>query len=237
MLYFIHGTDYGKVLEKSKSMISAMLQKKPDASLFKLNTENWSDGQLQEFVGGQGLFENKYIVTLSKILEEKEMAESALSILEEIAQSDNIFIWTEEKVDTKTLKKIEKCATKVQAFEKKETATGPTFNIFSLGDALVARDKKSLWIMYHQALQFFAPEEIHGTLFWQVKSMLLAAKTKSADEAGLKPFVYSKSKKGAGNYSEVELTALSTNLVSLYHNARRGKGDLDILLEHFILGV
>lgn len=237
MLYFIHGTDYIKVLEKSKQMVDAMLSKKPDASLFKLNTENWSDTQLQEFVGGQGLFENKYIVSISKILEEKDKAETTLAILSQIADSDNIFIWTEEKVDKKTLGKIEKLATKTQVFEKKTEAKKYDFNIFSLGDALIARDKKRLWILYQEALRFHAPEEIHGTIFWQVKNILLSFKTSSATEAGLKPFVYSKAKQATEKYSKEEADAMSSGLIDLYHRARRGGTELDIALEKFILSI
>lgn len=238
MLYFIHGTEYMKVVDKSHGLVEPMLSKKPDASLFKLNTDNWSDAQIQELVGGQGLFENKYIVQISKVLDNKEIADVILKILPDIAESQNIFIWTEEKVDSKTLKKIEKSAEKVQVFDKKEVKDRwKEFNIFSLGDALVARDKKKLWIGYTEALRHHAPEEIHGTLFWQVKSMILASKTKSPAESGLKPFVYTKSLKGSTKYSSEELHQLSSDLINLYHNARRGKVELDIALERFVLGV
>lgn len=237
MLYFIHGSDYLKVLEKSKNLVDSMLSKKPDASLFRLNSENWSPNSLQELVQGQGLFENKYIVTMSRLLEEKEIADFAVSVLGEISESPNIFIWTEESVDKKTLAKIEKYAEKVQIFEKKTLAQKADFNIFSLGDSLLSRDKKQLWILYQEALRVFAPEEIHGTLFWQVKSAVLASKAKDADDSGLKPFVYSKSKRAGLKYSPAELDNLSSSLVRIYHEARRGKTELEVGLEKFVLGL
>ena len=67
--------------------------------------------------------------------------------------------------------------------------------------------------------------------------MLLSAKAGTAIEADLKPFVYSKAKGYLKNYSEKELILLSSNLVALYHDARRGKGELETNLEKFILKI
>ena len=61
MLYLIHGTDIQKSLAKARKMVETMIIKKPNASLFKINSDNFDLAQIQEFVGGQGLFENKYI--------------------------------------------------------------------------------------------------------------------------------------------------------------------------------
>jgi len=67
--------------------------------------------------------------------------------------------------------------------------------------------------------------------------MLLAHTSSTADEAGLNPFVYQKAKQGTRKYSPEELKQLSSSLVSLYHDARRGKHGLDEALERFVLSV
>jgi len=237
MLYFIHGTDIKKVVEKAHGLVNAMLVKKPNASLFKISTDNWSEETLQELLVSQALFENKYIVELSRLIDSDDVKESLVDSLKEIQESENIFIWLEEEVDSKTLSKIEKFAEKVQQFDSKIEIKKVEFNIFSLADALGNKDKKKLWMLYQDAKKFFAVEEIHGTLFWQAKSMLISTKTKSATESGLKPFVYNKSSKMAKNFSPEELLNLSSKLISISHDSRRGIHDFGIALERFCLEI
>ena len=80
-----------------------------------------------------------------------------------------------------------------------------------------------------------APEEIHGALAWQARAMVLASKTKTAAEAGLKPFVYSKAKSFVARLTPEKTENLSRELVSLYHESRAGRGALADLLESFLL--
>ena len=68
------------------------------------------------------------------------------------------------------------------------------------------RDKKGAWAEYQKVLkEGLVPEEIHGILFWQIKTMLLASSSKSSVEADLNPFVFKKAKEFSKNYSEDEL--------------------------------
>jgi hypothetical protein len=141
-------------------------------------------------------------------------------------------------VDTETLRAITDAAEKVQSFTLKEKKGKPDFNIFSLTDAFGRRDKKNLWVLFQKAVESGAvPEEIHGILFWQLKSMLLAHACKSAAEAGVKPFVWSKARTFAKNWSEEELKNLSAKMVSLYHDAHRGIYEFPIALERLILTI
>ncbi len=110
--------------------------------------------------------------------------------------------------------------------------------MFSLTDALGRRDKKQLFVLYQKAkMNKSAAEEIHGILFWQIKAMLQAAAAKNAQDSGLNPYVYQKSLASLKNFSEQELKAISSRLVSIYHEARRGMVDFDVALEKFILEV
>ena len=134
----------------------------------------------------------------------------------------------------KELNKIEKFAEKVWHYElnKKEIKEE---NIFLITDYVIERDKKNLWIEYQKLKNIFAVEEIHGTLFWVMKNILLISKTKSMHETGLKMFVYSKTKKAIQKFSQDELDEKFWNLTKSLNDSRRGGADLDILLEKWIL--
>lgn len=242
MLYFIYG-EPNKCFEKSAKLIDSMLLKKPDSEVFKISVENFDKNKLKELIGGQSLFSKKYIVQISRLSESKEGIESVLDKLDEVKKSDNVFVWVDPAVSKEVLKKIEKYAEKVQEFSKSNGGSDKKrederFPIFSLTDALGERNSKKLWLLYVEAIKAgIPPEEIHGVLWWQVKTMLMTNQTNSAEEAGLKPFVYSKAKKYAKNFSKDELENLANKMITVYHESRRGGADLENRLEKLILGL
>jgi DNA polymerase III delta subunit len=237
MIIFIHGENTEKARNKAHELIDSLRKKKPDASFFKINSENWNEGLITEYAMGQGLFSNKYIVFLDKICENKDLKDSFIDKLDEMKSSENVFIILEGKLDKITITKIEKRSDKVQLFELIEkTYKKEDFNIFSLGEALGNRDKKNLWILYRSALNNGkVPEEIHGTLFWQLKSIAIASKTDSATNSGLSPFVFSKSKNYLKNFKQQEIFNMLNTLISISHDSRRGIGEIETSLERWIL--
>lgn len=115
---------------------------------------------------------------------------------------------------------------------------GVGFNIFSLTDAIGARKKREAWMFYQKALASgMSAEEIFYKIFWQVKTMLLASRTKNAGEADMKDFPYNKAKSFLKNFSTHELQGLSANLVIGYHEIRRGKEEMETFIEKFVLGL
>ncbi|MFA6338579.1 MAG: hypothetical protein WCW87_00755 [Candidatus Paceibacterota bacterium] len=229
-----------------------MQAKKPDAAYIKFDNESISPERLEEVIGGQGLFSIKSIVEISNVLSDKKSKDVLMDKVKEIAESENVFIIRETKVNKPELEKFKKYAKQVQCFElkvKKEVGRKfglgdgnffslQDFNVFSLADALGNRDKKNLWILYQKANQLNIPaEEIHGLLFWQFKTIALSRLAKSAEEADLKPFVYSKSKRYAQNFTEKETKSFLSRLVSMYHDSHRGIYDFNIALEKFILSL
>jgi DNA polymerase III delta subunit len=109
---------------------------------------------------------------------------------------------------------------------------------FAFTDAIGARDKKEAWIQFQREL---ASGLVAEQLFWsvakQIKNLLLAKRTSSASEADLNPFVYKKLKANVNNFKEGELENLSEGLVLGYHQARRGKGEIEMLLEKMLLNL
>ena len=238
MLYLLYGEDIESARKKANELVETLRVKKPDASFVALNDENWHKGQFEELLGGQGLFERKAIIFLKRAFANEEASEIILEKLPEIQKSENIFILLEGNLLKEIGDKLKKFSEKVQEFELKglQTKTKEKFNIFALADVLGRRDKKSLWVLYQKALrEGFKLEEIIGTLFWQVKSMILASRVKTAKEAGMNPYPFSKAKSFLKNWKEVELKNLSSKFVSLYHDSHRGLSDFEIALEILIL--
>ncbi len=247
MIYFYYGTDAEMARKKAKITVDSLLVKKPDATLIKIGDENLPADKIIELVGGQALFSSKYIVFFHNTFDNKENKELILKSLKEIAGSDNIFIFAEGKMDKTALVKIEKYAEKVQEFiksaktlDKKEKLAliGEKIDFFEFADALGRRDKRGLWVLFQDALaEQVSAEEINGIFFWQVKSMLLAKKCKTAEEAGMKSFPFQKAREYSRNYKDGELEKLSSELAGMFHEAHRGNIDFHVALEKFILSL
>jgi DNA polymerase III delta subunit len=217
MIYFLHGTDIDKARTKAHEMVDALLKKKPDASFFTMNNENWSMAQIQEYSGGQGLFAQKYIVFLDRLCEDKKIKEDFLDYIKEIGESENIFILLEGKLDKATITKIEKKSEKTQEFALPKEEKKEEYNAFALANAVGNRDRKNAWVLYRQAIdKGDAPEALHGMIFWKVKQMMTS---------------YS------STYSKEELYSLADRLVSVYHDSRRGVHELETGVEAFILSL
>lgn len=235
MIYFIHGTDTHKSRKKMHEILQGLSVKRPNSEVFKLTPENWSEVQFEELVQSLGLFEQKYIVVLDFLFSNKEAKEFILERLNRMQEVEHWFLILDGKVDAVTAKKIEKLSYKTQEFEKKEAKKEAPI-IFSITDKLLTRDKKGLWVSYLDLINQGIPaEEIHGVFFWAVKNMIIASKVGSQKESGLAPYSYSKALSGGRNYKEEELQEMSSGLVEMTHKVRQGEGELEILMEKWIL--
>jgi len=236
MLYLFYGTDRNKALEKALVIIDKKLEEKKDAMIFKVDQENLTQDLLSELCGSQGLFEQKFIVHLKDVFQDELSKSVILKFLKDIKESENVFIWTEGSILKKDLTKIEKHTDKVWEHIAKEKLEVKE-NIFAITNYLLARDKKNLWIEFQNLRKVFATEEIHGTLFWAFKNVALVSKSKNAEDSGLKPFVYSNSKKALTKFSQEEVGEKFWTLTKILGDSRRGEGELDVLLEKWILSV
>ena len=255
MLYVFHGSDTHAALTKATTLVASLRVKKPDASYVRVEAGQWTSSIIEEHLGGQGLFSNKYIIFLDRVTENIEAKEQLPEFIEAIQESSNIFILLETKLNAELKKAVEKHAEKVVECGKEEKVgayaggagganSGSGFgksdesNVFALADAFGSRDRFKAWSLFRQAIDAgVQPENISGTLFWQMKSMMLAREANSAGEAGVSPFVFSKAKKHAGNYSGEELQNLVTSLITIYHEGHRGRGDIELGLERMMLGL
>lgn len=234
MIYFFYG-DPNKVFVKSKQLIDSLVKRNPDATFLKIDSENFDNYDISELIGGQSLFTKKQIIYLKRLFENKNSSDELLKSIKDIKDSENIFIIAEEKLNKKDFNKIEKNSVKTQSFEIKDKAPIKDNSIFGLTDAFGNRDSKKLWVLYREKIKTNRPEEIHGILWWQIKSMLSVFKSETAQDSGLKPFVYNKNKRFNQNFTQKELETKANQLVDLLHESRRSGPELEIALEKFIL--
>ncbi len=244
MLYVFHGTDIPSSQAKASTLAQSLRAKRPDAAFVHVTADDWHSSIIEEHLGGQGLFSNKYIVLIDRVTENSEAKETLPEFVESMKESTNIFILLEGKVLTDLKKKLDTYAEKIVVSDEKAAAgsfgsSGKNeFNIFALADAIGSRDSFKAWSIYRQAVEKgIEAESIIGTLFWQMKSIALSAEAKTAVQAGLSPFVFSKSQKYARNYSAGELNTLMGTLISVYHDSHRGLRDSELAVEKVLLGL
>jgi DNA polymerase III delta subunit len=236
MLYVFHGSNIEKAKDKSSTLIKSLQTKRPDALFVKIDSDNWDDVLIEENLSGQGLFSSKYIILLDRLSENSEAKEKILGFISAMQESPNIFIVLEGKLLAEPKKVYEKYAEKMVICDELDTNTlskKKDFNVFALGDAFGARDNIKAWTLYRQAIDSgIEPENIVGTLFWQVKSIILAAGAKNTGESGLNPFVYNNCKRFAKNHSLPELRNFLRKLIVTYHDGHR---DMEIGVEKLLL--
>ncbi|KKS76531.1 MAG: hypothetical protein UV64_C0024G0005 [Parcubacteria group bacterium GW2011_GWC1_43_11b] len=238
MLYLIYGPDTVKAQNKYNDLIASLRTKQPNSAVFLLNRENFNAGQWAELLVGQSLFYEKYIVGLNRLLNEKEFGELVIKNLAVISQSPHIFILIEETIDLKIFEQIEKSADKVLFFKKEETEAEEKGNEFAVAEALARRDKKKLWLEYNRSLaEGKEADMVFWQIWWQLRMLLIAKTTKQKAPKSIKPFVFSKAVRGAGNYSEDELKSLAGKLVNFYHKHFIGSENFVFGLEKIILEI
>jgi DNA polymerase III delta subunit len=237
MLYIFHGTDTSTSSKKMLATISAMTKKKPDASFFRIEDGKLTQDTVNELTQSQGLFEQKYIVEIQYPFEKADTKDVFLKNLKELSESENIFLVLEGKILKADLNKIEKKAEKLFEHNADKAVNKDSFNLFSLADAVGNKDKKNGWVILQNAFKKnISPEEIHGVLWWQVKS-IYSSMVGSASETGMKDFTYNKSKRFAEKYRKDDVEKIMNELIEMSHDAHLGERDFKLSLEKFILSL
>ncbi len=234
MLYVFLGTDSAKRREKRDRLAEKL--SKGESVIFRDET-NVTSSEVEELFSAATLFGEPLVVVLEDTLSSSEFEEYALKHLSEMSESKNHFIISETSILKAGRTKLEKYAESLEEFLlKKEENKKPPFNTFALTDAFAARDKKKTWMIYREAMAAgIDPREITGVLFWMIKALVLSKKTKSAEEAGLNPFVFKKAQRFALLFKDEELASLSAQLVDTYHKGQAGEIEFEEGLEAYLL--
>lgn len=182
-----------------------------------------------------GMFDPEIVLIIDRPLDSADGKEYLFEHAESLNASKTKVFVIQSEVDTVTRKKLEKLGA-VEVFEEKARAEVPPPSAFALVDAMQAGDRKRAWILYRELVSHgVSAEEVHGTLAWAARGVVLASNTKSADEAGMKPYPYGKAKDVARRLRPGEAEVQSSELVRLYHDARMGRGSLEDLVEIYLL--
>lgn len=231
MLYVFFGNDGILVRQKAHGFLDEEAGEK-DARV-QLSAETYTPGVLAEMASASSLFTDQEVVLVDSFSLDEETFEELLASVEALATSTNIFVVIEDALTAEQKKVFSTHAIKM--VEVKKAAT-KKFNPFLLADGLAHRDKKSLWLLLNEAWRNgVSNEEIVGILFWQIKVLRLAECTRSASEAGQKPFVYDKAKRALQKFKKGELEKMSREVVSMYHDGHLGKRDMSLALERWVL--
>lgn len=239
MLYVYYGEDTDVARKRVQATVGSMLAKNPDALYFRITPEVLGEYDFDELTGSQALFKSEYVVVLDSLFGSKEGEEVVLANIEKISVAPHPFFVLDGKLLAPARKKLEKHAEKVYEFTPKTAPKAESFNTFSLTDALGEKNIKKLWTLFREAKhRGVSDEEIHGILFWMLKSLVLSGKTDSPEEAGMKPYPYNKAKRFLKNFNSAEsLEGSLARFALLPQHARRRGTPLEIELERFILSL
>jgi hypothetical protein len=232
MIFLVTGTDRRRAVDYfNRCLVDAT------GELFNFQPDNFDPDNFREKLLGKNLFTGSHTVA-ARDLSELAVARTAVQELGDVLAATPHRVWFLETGEGNDL------ATWLQerADEIKTFILPPTqkvkFNPFSLADALGARDRQRLWLLFQEALaDGLEPDEIFWKLFWQAKNMLLVAVSRPGEETGLKPFVAGKARRAAQNYTSVELQALFGQLVDLYHSHYPNSDEFNFSLEKLILTI
>jgi DNA polymerase III delta subunit len=198
-----------------------------------IDAERYEPGLVREAASGASLFGASAVFVLDTPAVDADFATEVADNLSLIAASPHTFIVIEGKLLAAEKKPYQKYAA---VMEERAGERAERFNTFAFADALARKDRKALWLLYQDARRAdIAAEEIAGVLWWQLKTLRLAAATNSAAEAGIKDYPYRKAKGALKNFTASELEQLSMGLLTTQHESRRGVYDLDLALEHWLL--
>lgn len=228
MLYILLGSDVAKAKMRGTELAKG-------SELVRFGEGGESFASVLGYLSARGLFAPKTTLLLDRPLEDAEGKLLLTEHAKDLAEGEALVIVIEIALGAPILKVIPKSA-KIEHFDIKEKSEAPPLSAFALTDSFAIGDRKNSWITYRRLIEAGSqPEEIHGILMWQARAMVVASKAKTAEEAGLKPFVYSKAKKAGARLGEVGCEEISRSLVRMVHQSRMGGGNLGDLLEAFLL--
>ncbi len=201
----------------------------------QIDGDTSTPGIFADAVGATSLFGEAMLFVVDAAGAKAEFKTELIDSLPALKESPHAFLVIEGALLADEKKKYAKFADSMEEFK---AAAAERYNVFAMADSLAKKDKKMLWVQLQEATAAgLSAEEIIGTHWCQLKSLRLAALTKTAEEAGMKDFPYQKAKRALGAFKPGELEALSHSLLAVYHDGHAGVRDIEVGLERWVLGV
>ena len=232
MLYVFCGNRFS-ARERAREFVHACRKKREQAEYIHLSPDV-SQQSPEELLLGQGLFENKYIVFCDELISDA-VSDHLMNNITAYRESPHVFIVFEPSLSPAQEKHFAKCDVSVQRFADQEKRED-TRSLFAFTDVFMKHDRVKTFTALHRALlRGESPTSLLNILLWQLRMLALVSGAQNATEAGVKPFVYTKTK-GAisafGNPFDVFLDAERI----VRQGRLRGETDEEII-EHIVLVV
>jgi DNA polymerase III delta subunit len=234
MLHVYFGNDVTTVRGLALGAVETLVAASP-ARVSKLEASSYAPGVIANLLGSVSLFGEQELYLIDTPSDDPDFYAEVTEAAEAMGESSNQFVIIEGALLAPEKKKF---APYASTMEETKQGASSTFNVFALAEAVAKKDKKSLWVLLQEAKRNgSSAEEIIGILWWQLKTMRIAAITGSAAEADMKDFSYNKAKSALRNFGPGELETVSLNLLKIYHAGHGGVRDIDEGLEEWVLGL
>lgn len=231
MLQVFYGTDTVVVRREALAAIDALTAK--GYTLARYSAEEYAPGLIPNLLQADSLFGTKEVVLFDTPSDDPDFYDAVSALAPDLQVSVVPFVVIETAVLAPQLRVFTNAGAVVHEAKK---AVAGRFNTFAMADALLTRDKKSLWILLQEARRAeVASEEIIGILWWQLKTLRLTYVAPTASAAGLKDFPYNKAKRAQSKFNQSEIDSLSRSLLVIYHDGHAGRYDLSSALEAWVL--
>jgi len=208
MIYIYTGSD-------TKNKILKIKKLSEKRNLIFLKDNEITHNILLEYASTSSLFGESFSIVVNNLIKDNKISFDK-NLFENLANSETIFFFLEEKINSLDNKKYEKFS-KIENFEELIIKKKENNISFDIANSFALKDKMKTWFLFNQAMESnISPEAISGVLFWKIKSLLNEKKS---------------------IFSKEELKNCSSSLVSIYHKAHLGELDFNISLEKFLLNV
>jgi hypothetical protein len=189
---------------------------------------------LAEALQQQSIFGGRGIVVIDGILDHEDGEEFYRQ--KSILQDSPHAVFIRETAPKKEIVALFKEIGTVEEFPLRKIIEKNTD--FAIADAVAMRDKRAAWVeLVKQQRAGASMEEVHGKIFWAVKTLYLCA-TQTKEEvlkAGVKDFTYRNYQPRSKNFLVHELEEKLGELKHVYHRAHQGDAELGLFLEQFLL--
>lgn len=232
-----------------KDLVLGFKKKPAFGELFRIDFEEMGKEQIEALFRGGNIFEQKNVLVCERLFEDEKNRDFVLNLLSVAKESENIFIFWEEKMGKEVLKKIMPFIEKTQEFKIDGVSQdkGPAKKdnrIFTLTDALSQRKRRQAFGIFHKLTSSgITAEDIFWIFFWQFKNLLLMHRYEGASQSlvqkntGLHPFVIKKTIGASKNFRQEEIEERIEALIDLWQEVRLSNKDLLESLELFVLSI
>jgi len=239
MLAIIVGGTYKDRVAKTENVLKGLslgtLKDVSKVSYVSVLSKDIDRTELISLSGGLGFFNDERVVVIEGGLEDSILWDVVVAHARGFVSSAHKIFFREEDLSEDKTTKLKELGGLIFTL-----TVGPKNREYfpaGLTDALLARDRKNLWITYMEEIASGkSPEELHGLLVWQMNA--LAQTAHNSVNPGLKPFVYEKCKKAIQKYSHTDIEKKYTSLISLVGEARsKNSAPLHVHLSRWILEI